>query len=501
MRHLFLLGLLGLLAALLLPLRAEACKMHQLLLNEKNQWLNTARPLTEEDVKGRLVLLDFWTYGCINCMQVVPDLKSLEAEFGDRLLVVGVHSAKFSGERDSKRILAAAQRFGITHPVINDSDFAIWKAYGVRAWPTLVLVDEKGEEITRYAGEGHREEIAQAIRTALKSTAAPAAPLAGLAAKPSAESVLSFPARLGHAADTPWGEIIFIADSGHNRILGVGMDGAVRVTIGTGAEGADDGAFDKATFRHPRGFAVTKEALYIADTDNHMIRRADFAAGTVTRIAGTGVRGTDFAPADAPAAGTALASPWDADMLDDGHTLLIAMAGLHQLWALDTGKGTVSVFAGSGREDIIDGAAKHAALAQPSAIVHDGDIVYFLDAESSALRVLKGGEVRTLVGTGLFKFGHADGQYPDAMLQHPQGLSFAKGMIIIADTYNNALRRFDAGTRTLATVKLAKGALDEPGDVLQLGGKYYVADTNNHRIVTVTPGKTAAVAPFEIKMP
>jgi thiol-disulfide isomerase/thioredoxin len=480
------------------PARAEDTP-YDVLFNGKQEWLNTARPVTADDAKGRAVLLDFWTYGCINCMQVVPDLKALEKQFGDKLLVIGVHSAKFAGERGSDRILAAAKRFGITHPVINDSAFHVWDALHVDAWPTLILLGPDGKEVNRYAGDGHKDEIASDISKALEKVAA-AAPIQGLKMKADDTSILSFPARLGFADETPWGEIVFVADTGHNRLLGFDVKGKVKVVIGSGAEGADDGDFAKASFNRPRGFGIAKNGIYIADTGNHMIRFADFAAKTVTRVAGTGERGTDRSVANEPALTTAIASPWDAKMLTDNKTLVIAMAGLHQLWALDTEKNTLSVLAGTGEENIKDGAASEASLAQPSGLSVLGNDIFFVDAESSSLRLLKDGQVKTLVGKGLFDFGIVDGQYPKALMQHAQGLDTQPGRVVVADTYNNALRLYSLPDQTLSTIKLPQGALAEPGDVMQLNGKLWVADST-HNCITIVDEKSGTAEPLALEMP
>lgn len=493
---------LALLAFLLLPLKqAISAEGHDILFGGKQEWLNAARPLDKDDAQGRVILLDFWTYGCINCMQVVPDLKKLEAEFGDRLLVIGVHSAKFAGEKGSPRILAAAKRFGITHPVINDSSFAVWQAFKVNAWPTQVLLDMQGSEAARYSGEGHYEKIRSDVARLLKGSpaTAPAAPLAALQEREKAAGLLSFPARLGAMTWAGYGELIFAADSGHNRIVAFGRDGAVRMIIGSGRQGREDGAFDAASFNQPRGFALVPGGIYVADTGNHLIRWVSLKSGQVYTVAGTGERGFDRGLADAPALKAALASPWDVKLLKDKTTLVIANAGTHQLLALDGRKNTVSVLAGSGREDVIDGPAAKAALAQPSALSVAGDAVYFADAESSALRVLEKGAVKTLIGTGLFDFGHADGKYPKAMLQHPQGLYAEEGRILVADTYNNALRAYDTATGALSTLKIGD-ALAEPGDVLKLDGKLYVADTNNHRIAVIDEA-TGKVSELALKTP
>ncbi|MGZ9109232.1 MAG: thioredoxin-like domain-containing protein [Micavibrio sp.] len=471
------------------PVAAQPDRFTTLAAGGSGGWLNVTRPLTVGDMAGRLVLLDFWTYGCINCMQVIPDLEYLEHKFGDRLLIIGVHSAKFDGEKGNSRILAAAKRFGLKHPVINDADFSIWKSYKVRAWPTLILLDGQGREISRFEGEGHRAAMDTAIEKSIGGATA-ATPLADIIAADADQSVLSFPARLAAGAG-----LLFVADSGHNRILGFDEDGKIQVTIGAGERGAADGIFSAAQFNQPRGLVFLNDALYIADTGNHLIRRADLTRKTVETVAGTGVRGRIRDAVNAPAKTTPIASPWDVEDMGDGKTLAIAMAGLHQLWTLDTKAGTLSVLAGNGREDIADGPAATAEIAQTSGLSRVGNTLFFVDAESSSLRMLDQGRVSTLIGTGLFDFGDVDGQYPAAMLQHPQGLYAGETEILIADTYNNDLRRYDRATKTLSTVPLTGAALNEPGDILVLGGAVYLTDTNNHRILKIDR-KAGAMTPL-----
>src|SRR4051812_42976069 len=122
-------------------------------------WLNSPGPLPLAQLRGRLVVLDFWTSCCINCIQLQPILADLEARFGDRIAVIGVHSPKFAAERDIDRLAAAIARYGITHPVAQDSDFTIWRQYGVRAWPTLVLVSADGYVLASHAGEPDRDRL------------------------------------------------------------------------------------------------------------------------------------------------------------------------------------------------------------------------------------------------------------------------------------------------------------------------------------------------------
>jgi thiol-disulfide isomerase/thioredoxin len=445
-------------------------------------WVNTARPVTADDLQGRLVFIDFWTYGCINCMQVVPDLDALEKKFGDKLLVVGVHSAKFEGEGSSARILQAAQRFGLHHPVLNDSDYAVWKTFGVHAWPTLVLLGPDGREVSRYSGEGHGADLEKDIAGVLAKSPVTKTYTSLLKAD-DRNDYLSFPSSLTYADHTPWGPLYFVADTGHDRIVGFDKDGNVKVTIGGGAAGLKDGNLKTARFNHPHGMTVVGGVLYVADTNNHALRAVDLNSGKVTTLAGNGKRGhggfiaavfgfRDSAPE--------LASPWDVELMADGERLAIAMAGMHQIWSYNIKTKELGVIAGSGAESIADGRAETSTLAQTSGLSRVGKDMFFVDAESSSLRVLADGSVETLVGTGLFDFGLKDGAYPGAMLQHPQGLSATSDKVYIADTYNNAVRIYDRSTKRLSTVSLNAGDLLEPGDILVQGDTALIADTGHH---------------------
>ncbi len=445
---------------------AKAGNIDVLAAGGSGGWLNVTSPLTVDDIKGRLVLLDFWTYGCVNCMQIAPDLEKLEEMFGNQLLIIGVHSAKFSGEQGNDRILDAARRFGLKHPVINDADYAVWKYFKVKAWPTLVLLDVNGTEITRYVGEGHLEKMKSDIAASMKRVTNNA-PVAALIEADQQTGTLSFPARLATGPD----DMIFIADSGHHRILGIDQSGKIKLTIGSGQRGLKDGTYTHAQFNLPRGLVMFDDMLYVADTNNHAIRKIDLKKQTVTTIAGNGQQGN-------------IASPWDIEVLDDQRSIAVAMAGRHQLWALNTRNNKLSPLAGNAREGLKDDRAGSSELAQPSGVSYLMGSLFFADAESSALRVLENGEIKTLIGTGLFDFGKADGTHPDAQLQHPQGLAVTADKIYIADTYNDAIRVYDRKTATLSTLPLPEGGLREPGDVLLIGDKLWIADTSHHALKT-----------------
>ena len=114
------------------------------ILDGGKEWLNTTGPIGLKDLRGKIVVIDFWTYCCINCMHVLPDLKYLEQKYPNELVVIGVHSAKFTNEKESNNIRQAIMRHEIEHPVVNDAEMTIWGKFGVRSWPTLAIIDPEG---------------------------------------------------------------------------------------------------------------------------------------------------------------------------------------------------------------------------------------------------------------------------------------------------------------------------------------------------------------------
>src|ERR1044071_6885420 len=348
-------------------------------------WLNTDKPLSLAALKGKIVLLDFWTYGCINCIHIIPDLKKLEAKYAKELVVIGIHSAKFQNEKDTENIRRIILRYEIEHPVYNDSEYAVWQSYGVRAWPTQVLIDPAGYVVGAASGEGNYEVIDQAVGKLVeefrKRGELNAEPLKLVLERAKVGDLpLAFPGKiLADAAS----DRLFISDSNHNRIVITRLDGTLVETIGTGERGAIDGAFDKASFYRPQGLALAGDSLYVADTENHLIRRADLKSRTVETIAGTGQQSHDYFQTGA-ARTVALSSPWDLQLV--GRVLYIAMAGPHQIWMLDLDKNEVSTFAGSGREARRDGSVQEAGFAQPSGIASDGKKLYVADSESNIIR-------------------------------------------------------------------------------------------------------------------
>jgi thiol-disulfide isomerase/thioredoxin len=464
-------------------------------------WLNTDRPLHfARELKGQVVLLDFWTYCCINCMHILPDLEHLEDRFAGRpFVVIGVHSAKFDNEAARGNVRAAVQRYGIRHPVVVDQDMRLWRAYAARSWPTRVLVDPTGAIVTTVAGEGHRDELEQAIESQLEQHARggtlAAAPLAlAPEAAVRSSSGLSFPGKVLADRDA---RRLFIADTAHHRIVvaswpqTLGRATLLRL-VGTGEPGCADGPADHATFHAPQGLALARGRLFVADTENHLIRAVDLASWEVTTWAGTGEMTNDRAGGGrGPQQG--INSPWD--LAVHGSRLLVAMAGTHQIWRFELGNALGRAYAGTGREDLEDGPAERAALAQPSGIAVAGDTLWIADSEVSAVRGLDLVDERvfTVIGEGLFDFGDVDGVWPGARLQHPLGVASWNGKVLVADSYNHRIKVVEPGSRTVAT-RLGDGKpgaddghggprFFEPGGLAVAGDELFVADTNNHRVV------------------
>jgi DNA-binding beta-propeller fold protein YncE len=475
-------------------------------------WLNTDKPLSLAALKGKVVLLDFWTYGCINCIHIIPDLKRLEEKYPNQLVVIGVHSAKFANEKETENIRRIIMRYEIEHPVYNDAEFTVWQSYGVRAWPTQVLIDPAGYVIGAVSGEGNYELIDQVIAKAVaefrKRGELKETPLKLTLERAAVGDLpLAFPGKILADAKS---DRLFIADSNHNRIVITNLDGTFVETIGTGERGAADGPAAKSSFYRPQGLALVSDnlgdSLYVADTENHLIRKVDLKTRSVQTVAGTGQQSRDYFQTG-PGRTIALSSPWDLQLV--GRQLYIAMAGPHQIWKLDLDKLEVSTFAGSGREVRADGPLAEAGFAQPSGIAADGNSLYVADSESNIIRRidLASGAVETLVGGDLFEFGDVDGAGDDVRLQHPLGVFALGGKILIADTYNHKIKELDPAARKVKTLLGAgkPGQVDgrsasfyEPGGLTVANGKLYVADTNNHA-VRVVDLKTKTTSTLNLK--
>ena len=467
-------------------------------------WLNTGgRPLKLAELRGRIVLLDFWTSGCVNCLHVLDELRPLEAEFADVLVTIGVHSPKFLHEGEAAAIESAVRRYEVHHPVLNDPEMETWSQYAVKAWPTLVIVDPEGYVVHHAAGEGHGEGLRQVIADLVKTHDAKGTLRRGGNLYVPAEeqrNELRFPSK---AVRTAEGRIL-VADTGNHSIVEFASDGETVVRrFGSGERGSTDGAFDRASFTEPAGIVllpneVAEKVGYhavVADTAGHLLRGIDLNVGKVSTVAGTS-RQWRNGPDSGNALDVDLTSPWDVVWWAPAGGIVVAMAGNHTLSLFDPLTGQIRRFAGTTVEGLRDGPVDEAFFAQTSGLAATPEKLWLADAETSALRWIEpDGEsfvVHTAVGVDLFSFGHSDGPAEDALLQHPLGVAVLDDeTIAIADTYNGAIRRYDPLTRVVSTI--ATG-LAEPSGLLLHEGVLLAVESAGHRLVPVEMGAPTNVS-------
>lgn len=481
------------------PAGARRSRVRAPELVGRGGWINTGgRDLALADLRGKVVILDFWTFCCANCLHVLDELRPLEEKYADVLVVVGVHSPKFVHEAEHSSVLAAVERYEVHHPVLDDPDLTTWTSYAVRAWPTLAVVDPEGYVVAQYSGEGHAHAldvlIAELVseheaKGTLRVGDSPYVPL------PPADTALRFP---GKAVVLPDGALL-VSDTAHHRLVILEADGeTVRHVIGDGERGLVDGGAGTARFSEPQGVcllppdtaAAVGYDVVIADSVNHALRSLRLADLTVGTLAGTGAQwmqgdllptgGEPFQP---------MSTPWDVVWWPEVDQVAIAMAGIHQVWGYSPTARTLSLLAGTTNEGLVDGEYAKAWFAQTSGLAVDDDgALWIADSETSALRRMRNGVVHSEVGRGLFDFGHVDGPAADALLQHPLGVAvLPDGSIAIADTYNGAIRRFDPASRTVST--LARG-LAEPSDIVVVpdedrGQVLLVVESAAHRLVRI----------------
>jgi len=455
-------------------------------------WLNTGGdPLSLADLRGRVVVLDFWTFCCVNCLHVLDELRPLEARFPDSLVLIGVHSPKFEHEADPEALVAAVERYAVHHPVLDDPDLLTWQAYTAKAWPTLVVIDPEGYVVASMSGEGHAHGLAVLIEELIAKHSAKGTLRRGdvpYVSPPAPATALRFPGKAVALLDGSF----LVSDTAHHQLVQLEADlDTERARIG-----------GPAHFQEPQGMALLPPEVasrvgydvVVADSVNHEIKGVRLADRRVLTLAGTG-RQLRERSGSGLALTQDLSTPWDVAWFID--RVVIAMAGTHQLWVLhlaaDPAENTVAVLAGTSVEGIRDGVADDAWFAQPSGLAasRDGQRLWVADSETSALRSISltegGFEVETHIGQGLFDFGHRDGAADQALLQHPLGVTvLPDGSVAISDTYNGAIRRFDPSTREVSTLM---ANLREPSDAVveMVDGiaSLVVVESAGHQLVRV----------------
>lgn len=422
---------------------------------------------------------------------MVPQLRRLEERFPNDLLVIGVHSAKYTTEGKDRHLRQAILRLGMDHPVVNDHEMRVWSDYAVRAWPTLMFIGPDGRVIGKHEGEFDADELSRVIEQIIDEARSDLRddPRDWLDPLDHPTGELAFP-----MAVRMWGDTMAIADTGHHRVLVTDPSGTIKAAVGDGTPGLVDGPFDVARFHHPHGLWIDADRIIVADTGNHSLRLIDLASGRVSTLAGTGEIAHSYS-SGGPALETPLRSPWDVAVNQDD--CYISMAGNHQLWHMRLGSDEIRRYAGTGHEGRRDGPIASAWLAQPEALEIRSSKLYFCDAETSSIR--RGSRnskmVETLVGQDLFDWGDVDGPLDAALLQHPAGIANDqnRALLYVSDTYNNKIKCIDQEHRVIETLAgtgepgyldgpLAEAQFFEPHGLFASEYFVLVADTNNHYI-------------------
>ncbi|TAH32685.1 MAG: redoxin domain-containing protein [Alphaproteobacteria bacterium] len=458
-------------------------------------WFNVPKPLSISEVFGRLVILDFWTFSCINCLHILPSMRRIEKAFQDDVVILGIHSPNFPYERDPINVSKAIARYHIEHPVVHDPEFKLWDAYGVKVWPTLILVSPDGQIFARQAGEPDGDKLLEAVGNAVRKYKAQGKlrPAGTELTKPEKQGgVLLFPGkmkRLKYKGNFYW----VVADTGHHQIVIFNDQGQQVQRIGRGAPANLDGEYNRCAFDNPHGIACGEDVIYVSDLGTHLIRRIDLKAQTVTTIAGTNRRGLTLTK-EAPGKEVGLASVFDMEL--HGDQLYFANSGTHQIGVIDTKTLVLKPLAGGGAKDILDGAGRAAKLAQPSGLAFSAEHnrLYFADSDNSAVRYLDLADqfnVRTVVGRGMAESGRRNGSFKTARFQHPMGITICQDYLIAADSFNASLRKLDIAKQTVenfaedftCTDEAPKPLLDPEGIVWDGADRLFVVDSNNHRIL------------------
>lgn len=445
-------------------------------------WVNTDDPPRLAMLRGRVVLVWFWTGDAAQCAAMVPDLAALQARHHDGLCVIGIHCPKYGAQCAPAAVLRAVNRLRIEHPVASDPAFAVWRDYGVGAWPTVAVIDAEGRLAARVAGAGHLGPLDDLVGALLDEAAGQGLRVfesAVPAIRPEPRANLRFPGKLLATE-----RLLYVADSGHDRVLECDHHGRVLRRFGSGHAGFADGSGEEAAFSDPQGLIVHRDQLYVADRGNHAVRSVDLADGSVRTLLGIGVPGYRR-PHDSDVHGLAACAP--ADLAIVGDQLYVAMAGLNQIWQVDLIGRRARVLAGSGALDRIDGTAADAALAQPSGLAVANAQLVVADAAASAVRLVRlaDGRVTTVIGSGLYAFGDAVGTCAASQLQHPLAVAAGpRGSVFVADSYNDAVKLIN-----LAAAKVNRPGigyrLNEPSGLSVAAGALWIANTGSHEIVRV----------------
>ncbi|HEY3519871.1 MAG TPA: thioredoxin-like domain-containing protein [Rhodanobacteraceae bacterium] len=445
------------------------------------EWVNAREPCSLAALRGRVVLVWFWSYDCVNCLNMLSGLRQLENKYRDGLALLGVHTPKYPMQHPSEIVLKAANRNYVRHPVANDAHWRAWQQYGVDAWPTVLLIDCEGRAVGRFVGEGALRRIDDTIGALLEDAASrdvrvPSKAPASFRTEP--RMALRFPAHALATADK-----LYVSDTGHNRILECTHQGRVLRQFGSGNPGYWDGHAAEAGFNGPQGLAVAGDSLYVADTGNHCVRRIRLLAGEVDTLLGSGACGYET-PVNLDDKPVSVSAPTAVAVAGD--RIYAALAGQHQIWRVDLHTRKLDRLAGNGRCGVRDGAALKARLAQPSALAGMPGALLIADAAGNAIRQLRLSDFSLvkLSGGAPYDFGNSEGPGAQARFAHPSGLAVDDMTAYVADTFNNRICTVNVHTGDTSTLPL-QWRLHEPQGLSFAAESLWIADRNAHEVLRV----------------
>lgn len=462
---------------------------------QTQEWFNTTRPLKTSDLKNRVILLNFWSYDCVDCESTLLKIKRFEQQYGNNLTVIGVHSGNASGKNESSEIIKSILKNNITYPVVNDINLKIGNDFEIKNLPSLVLINTRGaiEKIYSTAEEiadidDDVEDLVAESRYKISHEALPIF-LEGNAV---AANVLTFPSKLEYTKSFSYKSrqvpAIFIANSGKNNIVIINLLGEIVLKIGAESGGFKDGSFDEAAFNYPKGLLYNEGKLYIADTGNNALREINFETEKVTTLIGSGKRGGSIEKTT-NAEDLDLADPSDIEFSSDHKDIIIANSGAHQLLAYNIRGKKVSILAGNGSDGNLDGEYPGNSLSQISDIAVYGENIYLVDSKFSSLRVLKeSGNLETLVN------GKETG-----ILSRPTGLMVDDTGAYITDIASQSVKRYDFSSDKINNFigarergnnigSASSTQFNEPSGIISILNQFYIADSNNNRIISVNRG-------------
>lgn len=468
---------------------------------KKEQLININQTLSKNLLKNRLIILDFWNYSCISCLENIEKIKKLEERFGNKILFIGVHSSKFQNEKRLSAVKKAVIRYDITHPVIHDIDQKLYKAFDIKAFPTLVLITPKGKIYKKYQGQEAIKDIKSDIKKVIsknKFSINREYIKHDLIKFENISNVLSFPTKVIFVEKFSYKNhknlpALFISNSATNNIIVSSLAGKIITKIGSSERLLADGNFDNSAFNMPLGLVYHKDKLYVADSGNHAIRVVDFKKEKVTTLIGNAHTGS-ILEFKKPKAAKDINLYFPSDLDIHQKNLIISNLGSNQILSYDFSNKKIKILAGNGKNKSVDGKYPNNSLAKPSDIASYKDKIYFLDSASSSLRYIDNkGKVKTLIGNNNVINGFKDGTKDQAMMQNPLGLDVNSTGIYITDSFNHSVRKYSFANKRLNTIigskvgnkvgKPKQTRFDEPSGIFVAKHDIYIADTNNNRII------------------